>query len=213
MANETIRIVLVDDHPTVLYGLEAILKGFEEFEVVGLAENGQQAVRLCAEQQPDVVLMDLTMPQMDGFEATRQVRAKCPASQVLMLTSSEQDLDVAAALEAGAIGYVLKNAAIKDTVSAIRAAYEGKRFLSPEALEGLIRIRTSPPPLEEPLTEREQDVLLRLTSGLTNPQIAEELYLSVSTIKFHISEIYKKLHVSSRAEAVKKAYELNLLQR
>jgi DNA-binding NarL/FixJ family response regulator len=129
-----------------------------------------------------------------------------------MLTSSEQDMDVAAALEAGAIGYVVKNAAIKDTVSAIRAAYVGKRFLSPEALEGLIRIRTSPPPLEEPLTERERDVLQRLTSGLSNPQIASELSLSVSTVKFHIGVIYKKLRVSNRAEAVRKAFELDLLQ-
>ena len=213
MFNEKIRIVLVDDHPTVLYGMKAILEGFDDFEVVGLAENGAKAVRVCEQVQPHVVLMDLSMPEIDGLEATRQVREKCPDSQVLILTSSDNDVDVAEAMEAGAIGYLIKNAAVQETVDAIRAAYAGKRSLSPEALEGLIRYKTSPHALIEPLTEREHQVLILLTQGLSNPQIAHELSLSISTIKFHIGSIYKKMDVASRAEAVAKAFEENLVQR
>lgn len=213
MADGKIRIVIVDDHPTVRLGLESILNGFGDFEVVGLAESGAQALQVCRQYQPDVILMDLAMPQMDGFEATRLVREVCPQSRVLILTSSEKDMDVAKALEAGATGYLLKNAGVTEIIGAIRAAYAGKRSMSPEALEGLIRIRTNPPPLEEPLSDREREILILLTQGLSNAQIALELSLAVSTIKFHLGSLYRKLNVFSRAEAISKAFELNLVQR
>ncbi len=213
MPDDQIRIVIVDDHPTVRFGLQAILSDFDEFQVVALAESGSQALRVCQQQQPDVILMDLAMPQMDGIEATRQVREICPNSRVLILTSSENDMDVAQALEAGATGYLLKNAGIKELASAILAAHAGKRSMSPEALEGLIRVKTNPPPLEEPLSEREREILILLTQGLSNGQIALELSLAVSTVKFHLGSLYKKLNVYSRAEAVVKAFEQNLVQR
>ncbi|MBZ0291195.1 MAG: response regulator transcription factor [Anaerolineae bacterium] len=211
MTSEKIHIVLVDDHPTVLFGMKAILEGFDDFLVVGLAENGMKAVQVCEQQQPHVVLMDLSMPKMDGLEATRRVREKCPGSQVLILTSSENDIDVAQALEAGAIGYLIKNAAVQETVNAIRAAYSGKRSLSPEALEGLIRYKTNPPSLEAPLTEREHQILVLLTQGLSNSQMAYELSLSTSTIKFHLRAVFQKLNVTNRAEAVAKAFEEKLV--
>ena len=213
MPDDVIHLMIVDDHPAVRIGLERILNGFDDLEVVALAESGSQAVLVSKQLQPDVILMDLAMPQMDGIEATRQVREVCPQSRVLILTSSEKDMDVAKALEAGATGYFLKNAGIKEIVDAIRAAYTGKRSMSPEALEGLIRFKTSPPPLEEPLTEREREILILLTRGLSNAQIALELSLAVSTVKFHLGSLYKKLNVYSRAEAVSKAFEQNLVQR
>jgi len=211
MLDEKIRIVIVDDHPAVVWGLKAIFDGFDDLEVVGQAENGAQAVRLCQEQRPHVVLMDLAMPEMDGIEATRRLLAANPEIHVLMLTSSDQDQHVAAALDAGATGYLVKNAGIKDTVNAIRAAYAGKRSLSPEALEGLIRIKTSPVPIQEPLSVREREVLLLITQGLSNPQIANQLSLSLSTVKFHIGSLFKKLNISNRAEAVAKAFEQDLV--
>ena len=213
MVGNKIQIVIVDDHPAVLFGLEAILKTQEDFEVVGLAEDGLQAIYMCEQQHPNVVLMDLNIPRINGIEATRQVRKAFPDTQVLILTASENDQDVFEALEAGAIGYLVKNAGVKEMASAIRAAHSGKRSLSPEALEGLIRIKTSHDLSPEPLTEREQEVLALIKNGLSNPQIAAKLSLSVSTVKFHIGSLYKKLNVSSRAEAVSKAFERNLVHR
>jgi two-component system, NarL family, response regulator LiaR len=213
MPDEKIRLVIVDDHPTVRFGLESLLRGYADFDVVALAESGAQALTICNQYQPDVILMDLAMPEMDGIETTRRMRVICPKSRLLILTSSENDEHVAEALEAGATGYLLKNAGIQETINAIRAVYAGKRSLSPEALEGLIRVKTSPPPLEEPLSEREREILLLLTQGQSNAQIAQELSLAVSTVKFHLGTLYKKLNVLSRAEAVSKAFGLNLVRR
>lgn len=213
MPGDKIRIVIVDDHPAVLRGLKSIFDDFDDLEVVDQAETGEQAVRMCQQQQPHVVLMDLAMPHMDGLEATKQVKAACPACQVLILTSFDQDEFVVQALDAGAIGYLVKNAGVTDMVNAVRAARAGKRSLSPEALEGLIRVKTSPDSMQEPLSDREKEVLLLITRGLSNPQIASELSLSLSTVKFHIGSLYKKLNVYSRAEAVTKAFEQHLVDR
>jgi len=211
MTKDKIRVVLVDDHPTVLYGLRALLEDFDDIDVVGVAEDGEKAVRVCEQQQPHVVLMDMIMPKLNGLEATPLIKKKCPNCQVLILTSSENEVNVAQALETGVIGYLIKNTSLQETVGAIRAAYCGKRFLSPEALEGLIHYKTKPFTLKEPLTEREYEVLVLLTEGLSNSQIAYKLSVSTSTVKFHLGAMFRKMTVSNRAEAIAKAIKDNLV--
>lgn len=214
MTNETIiRVIIVDDHAIVRSGLANFLNAFDDLTLVGEADNGQDALRLCAELQPDVVLMDLVMPGMDGIETTRTIRARFAEIPILILTSFGEDHKVQAALQAGAIGYILKNASIHDMAQAIRAAYAGQSTLSPEATQALIRAHTQV--LDHPveLKARELEVLELLTNGLTNPQIAERLSLSVSTIKFYVSSILEKLNVDTRTEAVVWAIEHHVFEK
>lgn len=199
----SIRVMIVDDHPAVRLGLEALLNKIEDIEVVAVAEGGEQALTLCQQQAPDVALLDMFMPHMDGIATLKAIRSAYPTMQMLMLTHSDKDEMVIQALDAGALGYLLKNAEINAIVDAIRAAAEGRRTLSPEALEAIIRARTAPPPLPDTeLTERELDVLKLMAQGRKNTEIADELVVALSTVKFHISTIFKKLGVQSRTEAV-----------
>ncbi len=209
-----IRVMLVDDHAVVRSGLSAFLSVFDDLELIGEAGSGEEAVRLCKQFKPDVVLMDLVMPGMDGAMATRLIRERCPDVQVIALTSfNEQDL-VQGALEAGAIGYLLKNVKANKLADAIRSAYAGRLTLAPEATQALIqasRATSEPPKPGCDLTEREREVLALLVEGLTNPQIAERLVVSRSTVKFHVSSILSKLGVSSRNEAVALAVQEDLV--
>ena len=208
-----IRVMLVDDHAVVRSGLGAFLLAYDDMELVGEASTGEKAINLCPQVQPDVVLMDLVMPEMDGATATGLIREKCPDIQVLALTSfKEQDL-VEGALKAGAIGYLLKDVSADELADAIRAAAAGKPTLSPEAAQVLIQATRSPAEkLGFDLTEREHEVLALMVEGLNNNQIAERLVVSVSTAKFHVSSILSKLQVSSRTEAVAVALQNNLVK-
>lgn len=206
-----IRVLIVDDHDVVREGLRGFLRTAEDFEIVGEASNGRQAVDVCGVLRPDVVLMDLKMPIMDGVEATAKIRQLYPDVQVVILTSFDEDDLVERGLRAGAIGYLIKSANIHETIASIRAAYNGKSMLSPEAAQALIQSRIKPSRASYHLKEREEEVLALMIDGLTNEQIAQKLGLSRSTIKFHVSAILSKLNVESRTEAVALAVRENLL--
>jgi NarL family two-component system response regulator LiaR len=197
-----IRVMLVDDHTMVRRGLATFLKIFDDLELAGEAESGELAVKLCAETQPDVILMDMVMPIMDGATATRIIRQKFPQVQVIALTSFKEGELIKNALEAGAIGYLLKDVSAEDLVRAIRSAHAGRATLSPEAAQSLVDAANLPPSPGLDLTERERDVLLLMIEGLNNTQIAGKLTVSPSTIKSHVSNILSKLGAASRTEAV-----------
>lgn len=207
---DVIRVVIVDDHAIVRSGLANFLGALDDLALVGETDSGADALRLCEELQPDVVMMDLVMPGMNGVEATRALHARFPDLPVLILSSFGDEEMIHEALQAGAMGYLLKNASIHDMARAIRAAHAGHPTLSPEATQALIRAQTRVQPVE--LKERELEVLQLLAKGLTNPQIAENLSLSVSTIKFYVSTILEKLDVDTRTEAVAWAIQHGLVR-
>ncbi len=197
-----IRVMVVDDHTMVRRGLATFLKVFDDLELAGEAASGQAAIQLCAQLQPDVVLMDMVMPDMDGATATRIIRKQSPLIQVIALTSFKEGDLVKNALEAGAIAYLLKDVSADDLVRAIRAAHAGRATLSPEAAQALVETANQPPAPGLDLTEREREVLALMVEGLNNTQIAGRLTVSPSTIKSHVSNILSKLGVASRTEAV-----------
>lgn len=197
-----IRVMIVDDHMMVRRGLATFLKVFDDLELSGEAENGEVAIQLCARVQPDVILMDMVMPIMDGATATRAIRQQFPQVQVIALTSFKEGELIKNALEAGAIGYLLKDVTADDLVRAIRAAQRGRVTLSPEAAQILVETANLPPVPGGDLTEREREVLVLMIEGLNNTQIAGRLTVSPSTIKSHVSNILSKLGVASRTEAV-----------
>jgi NarL family two-component system response regulator LiaR len=206
-----IRVMLVDDHAVVRGGISKFLTVYKDLELVGEAESGEEAVRLAQRLQPDVVLMDLKMPGMDGVSATRQVREKSPGTRVIVLTSFAEDNMVQGALQAGATGYLLKNVTAADLANAIRAAHAGRMTLSSEATEALVHAATQPVVRGDELTEREREVLGLMVEGLSNQEIAERLFLSVGTVKFHIGNIYSKLGVDNRVSAVTLAMQRKLV--
>ena len=197
-----IRVMLVDDHTMVRRGLAAFLKVFDDLQLAGEAESGIAAIQLCAEVVPDVVLMDMVMPDMDGAAATRAIRQQFPHVQVIALTSFKEGDLVKNALEAGAIGYLLKDVSADELAGAIRAAHSGRATLSPEAAQALVETTNQPSAPGLDLTERELEVLTLMVEGLNNTQIAGRLTVSSSTIKSHVSNILSKLGVASRTEAV-----------
>ena len=201
-SSKPIRVMLVDDHTMVRRGLATFLKAFDDLELAGEAENGQAAIQLCAKLQPDVILMDMVMPDMNGAAATRAVRQQFPNVQVIALTSFKEEELVKSALEAGAIGYLLKDVSADELVRAIRSAHAGRATLSPEAAQALVHAASQPPTPGNDLTEREREVLALIIEGLNNTQIAGKLTVSSSTVKSHVSNILSKLGVASRTEAV-----------
>jgi NarL family two-component system response regulator LiaR len=196
-----IRVLLVDDHPMVRRGLATFLKIFDDLELAGEAADGHEALARCAQVNPDVVLMDLVMPEMDGATATRTIRQQFPNVQVLALTSFKDVQLVQNVLQAGAIGYLLKDVSADELAEAIRAAHAGRATLAPEAAQALVHAATQPPPPGFDLTERERVVLALLVEGLNNTQIAAQLFVSPSTVKSHVSNLLSKLGVASRTEA------------
>ena len=200
--SQHIRVMLVDDHAMVRRGLATFLKVVDDLQLVGEAESGEAAIQLCAEVLPDVILMDMVLPMMDGATATRAIRQQFPQVQVIALTSFKEGDLVKNALEAGAIAYLLKDVSADDLVRAIRAAHAGRVTLSPEAAQALVETANQPPVPGLDLTEREREVLASMVVGLNNTQIAEKLTVTPSTIKSHVSNILSKLGVASRTEAV-----------
>ena len=200
--SQHIRVMLVDDHAMVRRGLATFLKVVDDLQLVGEAESGEAAIQLCAEVLPDVILMDMVLPMMDGATATRAIRQQFPQVQVIALTSFKEGDLVKNALEAGAIAYLLKDVSADDLVRAIRAAHAGRVTLSPEAAQALVETANQPPVPALDLTEREREVLALMVEGLNNTQIAGRLSVGPSTIKSHVSNILSKLGVTSRTEAV-----------
>jgi NarL family two-component system response regulator LiaR len=206
-----IRVLIVDDHAVVRSGLATFLLAYCDLQLAGEASDGREAVRMCHMLQPDVVLMDLSMPGMDGVEATRLIRAQCPHAQVIALTSFREEEVIYQALEAGAIGYQLKNISSDELASAIRQAHGHRPTLAPEAAEALIHVALHTAPNGQDLTARERDVLALMSEGLNNREIAERLVVSRSTVKFHVSSILSKLDATSRTEAVASALQRRVL--
>lgn len=200
--SQPIRVMLVDDHTMVRRGLATFLMVFDDLQLASEAENGETAVHLCAQIFPDVILMDMVMPGMDGATATRLTRQKFPQVQVIALTSFKEGELIRNALEAGAIGYLLKDVSADELARAIRAAHIGRATLSPDAAQALVESANQPPMPGLDLTEREREVLTLMIEGLNNTQIAGRLTVSPSTIKSHVSNILTKLGVASRTEAV-----------
>jgi NarL family two-component system response regulator LiaR len=207
------RVLLVDDHAVVRAGTRLFLEGYEDIEVVGEAKDGVQALALTIDLCPDIVLMDLAMPAIDGVEATRRIKAAAPDVEVIVLTSFVEDDQITAVIQAGAIGYVLKSADPSEIVAAIRAARQGEVHLDPAVARRLMRAMSKPktPDLVEPLTERERQVLALLAQGAANKVIARALGVTEKTAKGHVGNILGKLGLTSRTQAVIYALRHNLV--
>lgn len=199
-----IRVLIADDHHVVRRGLQFFLKTQKDIEVVGEAKNGVEAVQLVEQLKPDIVLMDLVMPEMDGIEATKKIKARWPEVQILMLTSFSDKDHVVPAIEAGAAGYQLKDIEPDDLVNSIRQVMCGESIMHPVAttqLEETLKEEENLPHIKNPLTPREKDVLAELTKGKSNREIASSLFVTEKTVKTHISNIFAKLEVQDRTQA------------
>ncbi len=210
MITSQISVLLVDDHVMVRKGLASLLSSYDDLALAGEADDGEIGVLMYEHTHPDVVLMDMMMPRMDGVTAITKIRERYPEAKIIALTSFDSDDLVQRALQAGAIGYLLKNASAEELAKAIRAAKHGKRTLSPEAADSLIHLMNQEPKPGDDLTEREREVIALMVEGLNNNEIAERIFLSVSTVKFHVSAILSKLGVTNRIEAVALAVQHGL---
>jgi len=207
-----IRVLIVDDHAMVRKGLVTFLKNQPELELIGEACDGQEAIDACEQNHPDVILMDLVMPELGGVAATKTIHQRWPHVQVIALTSFQERELVRDALQAGAIGYLLKNVSGEELAEAIRQAHSGRPILAPEAVQALIQTPSEIESLAASLTRREHEVLALLAKGMSNPEIAGQLFISRATVKAHISNILSKLGVASRAEAISLAIQNKLVR-
>jgi DNA-binding NarL/FixJ family response regulator len=207
-----IRLLVVDDHPVVLDGLKGMLTTEPDLNLVGEAANGVDAIRLADEMKPDVILMDLRMPEMDGVTAILQIKERSPEIQVLVLTTFDADADIERAVTAGATGYILKDAPRDEIFRAIRATAEGKPYLSSAVAGRLMDRQLSPSRGAEVLSRREIEVLDLVAKGTSNKEIARHLRLSEATVKSHLLHIYAKLDVKDRTQAVTRALKKNIIR-
>jgi NarL family two-component system response regulator LiaR len=208
---ETIRVMTVDDHQITRGGIQFLLMAFKDLELVGEARDGEEAISLCQEVRPDVILMDMMMPKMDGVATTRVIRQEHPDIQVLALTSFHDTDLVRRAMEAGAVGYLLKGTSIHELADAIRSAHAGRPTLAREAVDALVQSAGSSLNLGDDLSDREREVLALLVQGLSNPEIAERLVLSTAAAKYHVSGILSKLGAANRTEAASLALQHHLV--
>lgn len=198
-----IRILIVDDHPIVLKGLHDLFDVSPDIQPVGEAQNGEEAVEMARRLHPDVILMDLVMPNMDGIQAISEIRQDNPMACLLVLTSFAEDDKVFAAIKAGASGYLLKDAAPQDLLQAVRQVYRGESWLHPSIARKLIREISNPsdlPPSPDPLTEREAEVIALVAQGLSNREISRQLHIGESTVSTHVSNTLQKLHLANRTQ-------------
>ncbi len=199
-----IRVLLADDHAVVRGGIRALLEQDQEIEVIGEADNGEEAVSIALSQNPDVILLDLMMPLKTGIEAIEEIKAKNPPARILVLTSFADDDKVFAAIKAGAMGYLLKHTTPSELFQAIRDVHNGESSLHPTIARKLIRELNRPstlPPVDEPLTDREVEVLILVARGLANQDIADRLVISERTVRTHVSNLLSKLHLANRTQA------------
>ena len=202
--SQAIRVLIVDDHTIVRKGIRALLTEIAGIEVVGEAADGQAAVAQANSLRPDVILMDLAMPKMDGIEATRQITTSQPESRILVMTSFATDDKVLPAIKAGALGYLLKESAPEDLVQAIQQIHRGESSLHPTIARKVLQEIAHPsdrPPTPDPLTKREAEVLLLVAEGLSNRDISKKLNISDATVRSHVSNIMSKLHLATRIQA------------
>jgi NarL family two-component system response regulator LiaR len=209
--SKRIRVVVVDDHEMVRRGLASFITSIDDLELAGEASNGLEAIQICQQVNPDVVLMDLVMAVMDGVTAIRKLRQLQPRLPIIALTSAADSATVTAAMQAGATSYLLKNVDTDQLALAIYAAYRGERVLAPEATQALIAAATRPASAHYNLSEREREVLQHMIEGLTNSEIADRMYISRSTVKFHVSSLLAKLNATTRAEAIAIALKNGLI--
>lgn len=211
------RILIADDHPLLRQALSQVFSSQKDMEIIGEASNGEEAVNLASQLKPDIVVMDIMMPQFDGLEASRQIKKIAPTIAILVLTAYEDDNYVLGLLEAGAAGYLLKSARGQDLVDAIRAIRAGESVLHPKIIEKLLRqaLVKSPGTAENKigglLSDRESELLKLLATGMSNKEIADRLCLSLRTVKAHMSNIFTKMNVASRSEALVQALRSELL--
>ena len=212
---EVLRVLIADDHPLFRHGIAVLLQSLPEFEVVGEATSGEEAIDLAEQLQPDVILMDIQMPEINGIEATRRILHTSPHIRVLIVTMSEDDASVFTAMRVGARGYILKDAQKEDMLRAIRAIGRGEAIFSPAIAGRLIDFFAAPRPIAPPqafpeLTDREREILDLIAQGHNNPEIATRLVLSPSTVRNYVSNIFGKLQVADRAQAIIRAREAGL---
>jgi NarL family two-component system response regulator LiaR len=210
MQKSTIKVLVVDDHPIVRDGLKNMFLVFDDLELIAEAEDGSEALTICQQDIPDVILMDILMPGMDGIQATRAIHELYPQVKIIILTSYPEDNLVQESLDAGAIGYVLKNAPIDDLANAVRLAYTGKPALAPEATVALIHAKTGSNKPGGDLSQREREVLALIAQGLSNDEIAEQLVISPATARHHVSACIQKLDAANRTEAAALAIKYGL---
>ena len=202
--SETIRVYITDDHPIVRRGIKQLLDTEPDIEIVGEATNGREAIADMDKLKPDIILMDLVMPVMDGIEAIRQIKAGHPQIQILVLTSFATDDKIFPAIKAGALGYLIKDTGPDELVHAIRQVHQGQLTLHPSIAQKLLKelsLTSEQPPSPDPLTDREVEVLKLVARGLSNQEIAETLVVSIATVYTHVSKILDKLHLASRTQA------------
>jgi len=215
--NSTVSILIVDDHEVVRNGIRSYLETIKDFEVVGEADSGEMAVQMVSELIPDIVLLDLIMPGMDGVETTRQIKKVTPRTQVVVLTSYHEDVHIFPALKAGAISYILKDMKMEKLVDALQRAVRHEVTLHPlvaeRVLENIRGDDSEEPALFTELTERELDVLRLIAKGMTNSQIAENLVISENTVKGHVSNILSKLHLADRTQVAVYAWQSGIVNK
>ena len=207
-----VRVLIVDDHPMMRKGLRSFLEVTRGLECIGEADSGEEAIVVCSQLAPDVVMMDLMMPGMGGVAAIRVLRDRCPGVQVLALTSFAEPRLVQEAVNAGATGYLLKNVSASELAAAVFAAAEGRIMMGPEAVQALVQMAADPRPIGSDLTPRERELLALLAKGMTNHEIAQQMSISEATVRFHVGNILGKLEVGNRTEAAQMAFKHRLIE-